>query len=198
MGAVAGTIALIAIPSLIFGFWPQIRRAFQEPASGGGSVGAGTQGRRAAPGERPIPDGRRLNRSKSMEKITFWDPERYSRGQNAFAFFGMWLVGPFAWLVYGCRPEGRDVSEWVPICPECYERFGHLSDCSRGVPPGPQPSPQPGRCGSCGAAEGEHHDPDRCTDHEALLRQAISLTKQLIQMKQDEIFVKTGRGRDDL
>jgi hypothetical protein len=57
--------------------------------------------------------------------------------------------------------------------------------------------PQPRRCRSCGAAEGEYHNPDRCTDQAVLLRQAINLTEQLIQMKEDEVFVKTGRGRDD-
>jgi hypothetical protein len=197
VGAVVGTIALIAIPSLIFGFWPQIKQALQEPApTGDGPVGGGTRSVRVDGGGRPVPDGRRLNRSRTMEKITYWDPERYSRGQNSFALWGTLAFG-LGWLVYGCRPEGREVSEWVPICPECYERFGHMSDCTGYVPPAPEAAPEPRRCGSCGAAEGEYHDPDRCTDQAALLQQAIGLTRQLIQMKQDEIFVKTGQGRDD-
>src|SRR5436305_14679458 len=33
------------------------------------------------------------------------------------------------------------------------------------------------RCRSCGAAEGEYHDPDRCTDQAALLPQAIDPTR---------------------
>jgi len=196
VGAVVGTVALIAIPGLIFGFWPQIRRAFRQPLSGGGPVGAGTRGARTE-GVRPVPAGRRLNRARTMERVAYWDPTRYSRGQNAFALWGTLAFG-LGWLVYGCRPEGREVSEWVPVCPECYERSGHLSDCSRYLPPTPQPAPPPRRCGSCGAAEGEYHDPGRCTDQAALLRQAIDLTQQLIQMQEDEIFVKTGRGRNDV
>jgi hypothetical protein len=67
-----------------------------------------------------------------------------------------------------------------------------------GHAPAPDPAPpRPRRCRSCGAAEGEYHHPGRCTDQAALLRQAVSLTRRLIQLKEDEIFVRTGRGRGD-
>jgi hypothetical protein len=74
---------------------------------------------------------------------------------------------------------------------------GHTSGCPRHVPRAEPDSAPPRRCRSCGAAEGEYHNPDRCTDQAALLQQAIDLTQQLVQMKEDEIFVKTGQGRDD-
>jgi hypothetical protein len=153
VGAVVGTIALIAIPSLIFGFWPQIREA----------LGASSE--------------------------EYWDSTALSRRQRFYLW--AWLIGCFPvglllFLVYSESPEGRWRRRSVAAAAPAPEPT-----------PDTQPAPQPRRCGSCGAAEGEYHDPGRCTDQAALLRQAISLTEQLIQMKEDEIFVKTGRGRDD-
>jgi hypothetical protein len=179
VGAVVGTIALIAIPSLIFGFWPRIRRALQEPTPADGG-----------------PGGRVWRR----EKIAYRDPSARSPRQAFYLW--VWLIGCFPvglLLLAAQRPEGRERSEWVNVCPLCglREGSGHTSECPSYVPPAEPAPAQPRRCGSCGAAEGEYHDPDRCTDQAALLRQAISLTQQLIQMKEDEIFVKTGRGRDD-
>jgi hypothetical protein len=153
VGAVVGTIALIAIPSLIFGFWPQIRKAFRVPSE------------------------------------VYWDSSALSRRQSFYLW--TWLIGCFPvglllFLAYSESPEGRWRRRRVTA-----------------VSPAPEPPPviqgtsQPRRCGSCGAAEGEYHNPDRCTDRAALLQQAISLTQQLIQMKEDEIFVKTGQGRND-
>ena len=178
MGAVVGTVALIAIASLVFGLWPQIKRALQEPAP----TGKG-------------PGGRGWRR----EKTTYWDASARSPRQTFYLW--AWLIGCFPLgllLLAAQRPEGRERSEWVNVCPGCGRRegSGHTSECPRHVPAAPAPA-RPRRCRSCGAAEGEYHNPDRCTDQAALLRQAISLTQQLIQMKKDEIFVKTGHGRND-
>jgi len=177
---VVGTVALVAIPSLIFGFWPQIKKALREPASAGDG-----------------PAGRGWKR----EKTAYWDPAARSRRQTFYLW--VWLIGCFPvglLLLAAQRPEGREKSEWVNVCPRCGMRqgSGHMSECPSYVPPAEPTPPQPRRCRSCGAAEGEYHNPDRCTDQAALLRQAIRLTQQLIQMKEDEIFVKTGQGRDDL
>jgi hypothetical protein len=177
VGAVVGTIALIAIPSLVFGFWPQIKRALQEPPSGG-------------------PGGRGWRR----ERGRYWDASARS-GRQTF-YLWVWLIGCFPvglLLLVAQEPEGREKRGWFTVCSECglREGSGHKSECGGYVPRAEPAPPRRRRCGSCGAAEGEYHDPDRCTDQAALLRQAISLTEQLIQMKEDEIFVKTGRGRDD-
>jgi hypothetical protein len=179
VGAVVGTIALIAIPSLIFGFWPQIKRASQRAASPGGG-----------------PGGRGWRR----EKTAYWDPSALSRRQLVWVWVWVFAGWPVAVLYAACvEPEGRERSRWVNVCPGCglREGDGHTSGCPHCAHPAEPAPPQPRRCRSCGAAQGEYHDPDRCTDQAALLRQAISLTQQLIQMKEDEIFVKTGRGRDD-
>jgi hypothetical protein len=178
MGAVVGTIALIAIPSLIFGFWPQIKRAFEPARTGGG------------------PGGRRWRR----EKTRYWDPAARSPRQTFYLW--VWLVGslPVGLLLLAAQePEGREKREWVNVCPRCglREGNGQTSECPHYVPAAEPAPARPRRCRSCGAAEGEYHNPDRCTDQAALLRQAISLTQQLIQMKEDEIFVRTGQGRDD-
>jgi hypothetical protein len=154
LGAVVGTIALIAIPSLIFGFWPQLRKAFGVPSE------------------------------------EYWDPIARSRRQSFYLW--TWLIGCFPvglllFLAYSESPEGR----WR-------RRRATAAAPAPEPPPISQGTSQLRRCRSCGAAEGEHHDPDRCTDQAALLRQAIDLTQQLIQMKEDEIFVRTGRGREDL
>jgi hypothetical protein len=175
VGAVVGTIALIAIPSLIFGFWPQIREAFQEPASAGQASG---------------------HQGWKREKATYWDATARSARQTFYLW--VWLIGCFPvglLLLAAQQPEGRERSEWVNVCPGCGRRqgSGHTAECPHYVAPAEPAPPQPRRCRSCGAAEGEYHNPDRCTDQAALLRQAISLTEQLIQMKEDEIFVKTGR-----
>jgi hypothetical protein len=177
VGAAAGTIALIAIPSLIFGFWPQIRGAF-EPVRAGGRA------------------GRRWRRKKAR----YWDPSALSGRQLFWVWVWVFAGWPVAVLYAACvEPEGREKREWVNVCTGCglREGRGHTSECPRYVPPAEPAPPQPRRCMSCGAAEGEYHDPDRCTDQAALLRQAITLTQQLIQMKQDEIFIKTGQGRGD-
>jgi hypothetical protein len=177
VGAVVGTIALIAIPSLIFGFWPQIRKALRELAPPDGPPGRGPR----------------------REKISYWDSSALSYRQLLWVWVWVFAGWPIAVLYAACvEPEGREKRRWVNACPRCglREGSGHTSECPRYVPLAPVA--QAHRCGSCGAAEGEYHDPDRCTDQAALLRQAIGLTEQLIQMKEDEIFVKTGRGRDDL
>jgi hypothetical protein len=179
MGAVVGTVALIAIPSLLFGFWPQIKKVFQEPGSASHASG-----------------GRLWKR----EKTTYWDPAARSARQTLYLW--VWLIGCFPvglLLLAAQRPEGRQRSEWVNICPECgvREGNGHMSGCPHYAPPAEPAPAKPRRCRSCGAAEDEYHNPDRCTDQAALLQQAISLTQQLIQMKDDEIFVRTGQGRDD-
>jgi hypothetical protein len=179
MGAVVGTIALIAIPSLIFGFWPQIRRAYREPASNAGGP---------------------ARRGWKRERVAYWDPCARSPRQTFYLW--VWLIGCFPvglMLLVAQEPEGREKRGWVNVCRGCglREGGGHSSDCPHHVPPAEPAPPQPRRRRSCGAAEGEYHDLDRCTDQAALLRQAIELTQQLIRMKEDEIFVKTGQGRDD-
>ena len=87
----------------------------------------------------------------------------------------------------------------MSVCAGCglREGSGHTGECPDYVAPAAPAPALPRRCGSCGAAEGEYHDPDRCTDQAALLLQAISLTQPLSQMQEDEIFVQTGQGRDD-
>jgi hypothetical protein len=181
VGAVVGTIALIAVPSLIFGFWPQIRKALRGPAPAGGG-----------------PGGRGWRR----ERTRYWDASALSRRQLLWVWAWVFAGWPVAVLYAACvEPEGREKRGWVNACPRCglREGSGHTSECPCYVLRPSEPAPaRPRRCGSCGAAEGEYHDPGSCTDQAALLQQAIRLTRQLIQMKQDEIFVKTGQGRDDL
>jgi hypothetical protein len=171
--AVVGTIALIAIPSLIFGFWPQIKKALQEPTPAGGG-----------------PGGRGWRR----EKIAYQDPSALSRRQLVWVWVWVFAGWPVAILYAACvEPEGRERSEWVNVCPRCglREGDGHTRGCPHCPPPADPAPPQPRRCRSCSAAQGEYHDPDRCTDQAALPQQAIDLTRQLIWMKEDEIFVKT-------
>ena len=161
-------MALLAIPSLIFGFWPQMKKALQEPGPTGGGQGG---------------------RGWRREKAAYWDPSARSPRQTFYLW--VWLIGRFPvglLLLAAQRPEGREKSEWVNVCPGCgvREGSGHTRECPSYVPP-PGPPPRRPRCRSCGAAEGEYHDPDRCTDQAALLQQAIRLTQQLIQMKEDEI-----------
>jgi hypothetical protein len=176
VGAVVGTIALIAIPSLIFGFWPQIRKALREPAS---TAGPGLEAR-----EDPLlglpraqPQAAALGVGLGLRGLAHRRPVRRVRRAR-----GPWQeqVGePLPQL----RPAGGErTRERVPLVR---------------APRPPAPT-RPRRCRSCGAAESEYHDPGRCTDQAALLQQAITLTRQLIQMKQDEVFVKTGHGRDEL
>jgi hypothetical protein len=122
MGAVVGTIALIAIPSLIFGFWPQIKRASELPAHTGGS-----------------PRGRGWRR----ERTRYWDPSARSLRQTFYLW--VWLVGCFPvglLLLVAQEPEGREKREWVNVCPGCGLRkgSGHTSDCPRYAPP-PEPAP---------------------------------------------------------
>jgi len=179
VGAVVGTIALIAIPSLIFGFWPQIRKALREPASTDGPPGRGWR----------------------REKTPYWDSRALSHRQLLWVWVWVFAGWPIAVLYAACvEPEGRGKSRWVNLCPSCglREGSGHASGCPSYAPPAPPAPTRPRRCRSCGAAESEYHDPGRCTDQAALLQQAITLTRQLIQMKQDEVFVKTGHGRDEL